>query len=129
MPLHSARRYRLLIGTVAMLAMLWLVLAPAVSRVQAAADPLAWVPVCTAGGLAQALSQPDGTPMPNPADRGRPVDGLGCWSQQTTFLLPAAELALTFPAADGAPGPVASGAPLRLAPSRARAQARAPPLG
>lgn len=121
------RRCRGLAGGLALLAVLMLALVPAMSRLQAVADPLAWVQVCTPGGLVLAQTQPSGEPMPNPADHIRLGDGASASLQAHAHVLPAAAVAWALPAVPGAALPVAGQAAAAQAPLWRHAQARAPP--
>jgi hypothetical protein len=125
--MHGTRRMRSRVGGVVLLALLLLALAPLGSRLQAQADPLAWVQVCTGAGLVQAQTQPDGDPMPNPAEHLRPGDGASPVAQQQAHALPAAAVALTLPAAPAGGPPAPDEAAAWHAPLWHRAQARAPP--
>jgi len=127
MALRCTRRERWRVGGLAVVAMLLLALAPALSRMQAAADPLAWVQVCTAGGLVQAQTQPDGEPMPNPAEHLRLGHGATASLQAHAHALPTADVVLAQPNRPGHEPPVGQPEAAAQAPLWRQAQARAPP--
>ncbi len=127
-PQHASRQ-RPFVAIGVVLGLLLLALAPAVSRLQAALDPLAWVPVCTSGGLVQALSQPDGKPMPNPADHARwGSDGAPLPAPSHAHAPAPNELGLTVAASGSTEHPCRSPAWVPTPPPWLQAQARAPPV-
>jgi hypothetical protein len=128
MPLCSARRYRALSGALALLAMLMLALAPALPRLHAELDPRAWVPVCTAAGLVHTQWQPDGTPMPNPAERAMQGDAACAALQAHAQALPAADVVLARPTLAGTERPRQHAARAPVVLVWTHAQPRAPPL-
>lgn len=127
--MRGFRRHHFAIDGLAWLAALMLLLAPALVpalwRLQAAADPLAWVQVCTSNGLMQA--QPGGEPMPNPAERAIQRDGDRVALQAPTPMPLAAEVTLALPAQASTERPCARAVPARPLLPWACAQARAPP--
>ena len=115
-------------GTWLALLSLWLLaLAPTLARLQAAADPLAWVPVCTSQGLVQGQTAPDGSPLPNPADHLRPGDSLLAALQGQVSAPGLAAVVLAVPALPAEALPAVPPHAGRPAPAWAGAQARAPP--
>ncbi len=112
----------------ALIALWWLALAPALVRIHAANDPLAWVPVCTSQGLVQGQTAVDGTALPNPAENLRVDAALTATLQAPVHAVAAETVSWVGPTpASDAPAVTAAATP-GPTPVWAGALARAPPV-